>query len=191
MKVSAIKFVATAAIIMLRSPSGEHLGDDDIEGIDDLSDTTVWHRYTAVWNGKVMGTRQLRIDGNLDYGINLVGDFSPFTVANNVHVVFGGQEQSGGVSSGFAGLLYDVPIYNGALSTVGIQGLLNPAGSSGPAPVLTAKSWAGNQIRISWPVAATGYSLQQATNLLGSLDKLRAFQCGGGKGKRALLDLDE
>jgi Concanavalin A-like lectin/glucanases superfamily len=142
-------------------------GDDDIEGIDDLSDTTVWHQYTAVWNG-VMGTRQLYIDGNLDYGINLVSDFSPFTVANNVHLVFGGQEQSGGLTPGFAGLLYDVRIYNGALSTVGIQSLQAPPAVVSTPPILNVQPWTGNQVRISWPVTAAGYSLQQSTNMLGN-----------------------
>jgi hypothetical protein len=143
-------------------------GDDDIEGIVDLSDTSVWHQYTAVWNG-VMGTRQLYIDGNLDAGINLVNDFGPFALANHVHMVFGGQEQSGGLNPGFAGLLYDVRIYNGALSTVGIQNLLNAATSgSGSAPVLSVTPWTGNQVRISWPVSAAGYSLQESPALPGN-----------------------
>jgi hypothetical protein len=62
-----------------------------------------------------------------------------------------------------------VRIYNGALSTVGIQNLLNAATSgSGSAPVLSVTPWTGNQVRISWPVSAAGYSLQESPALPGN-----------------------
>jgi hypothetical protein len=143
------------------------LGADDVEGVDDLSDTSVWHQYTAVWNG-TLGTRQLYIDGVLDPGINLTTDYGPFNLATVYHLVIGGQQASGGdPNNEFAGLIFDVRIYNNALSVAGIQSLQVPPIVS-VAPILTVQSSTANQVRISWPLNAIGYSLQQSTNILGN-----------------------
>ena len=142
-------------------------GPDDVEGTVNLSDTTVWHQYTAVWNGS-LGTRQLYIDGTLDPGINLMADYAPFNLPTSYHLLIGGQQSSGGYPNNeFAGRIYDVRIYDQALSNVGIQRLQVPP-VIGAAPTLTVQAWTGHMVRISWPVAATGYSLQASTNLLGS-----------------------
>ncbi|MEJ0091716.1 MAG: LamG domain-containing protein [Limisphaerales bacterium] len=139
-------------------------GSDDVEGNVDLSDTSVWHQYAAVWNG-TLGTRQLYIDGVLDTGINLTGDSSPFSMANNYHLVIGGQQSSSGYpANAFSGLVYDVRIYNNALSGAGIQNLQTPSSSVTP-PTIIVKAWTGNQVRISWPVSVTGFSLQQSSTL--------------------------
>ncbi len=137
-------------------------GPDDVSGTVDLSDTSVWHQYAAVWNG-VLGTRQLYIDGNLDPGISLTGDTGPFSAASGYHLILGGQQSSSGnPANAFHGLLYDVRIYAGTLSGPGIQGLLTPVVAG---PALTVAKWTGNQVRLSWPASATGFSLQSTTTL--------------------------
>jgi hypothetical protein len=142
-------------------------GADDVEGVDDLSDTSVWHQYTAVWNG-TLGTRQLYTDGAIDPGINLTTDYAPFNLANNYHLVIGGQQASGGdPDNEFAGRIFDVRIYNSALSVAGIQSLQVPPVAGGPL-ILTVQPWTGNQIRLSWPVSFGGYSLQQSRALPGN-----------------------
>ncbi|HEX7652958.1 MAG TPA: LamG domain-containing protein, partial [Verrucomicrobiae bacterium] len=129
-------------------------GADDVQGNVNLADTSVWHHYAAVWNGS-QGSRQLYIDGQLDSGVNLTGDYAPFTAATSYHLVLGGQQSSGGnPNNAFAGRLYDVRVYNNALSPAGVQGLLVPSVVTTPV-VLTVKPWTGNQIRLSWPATAT------------------------------------
>jgi hypothetical protein len=141
-------------------------GPDDAEGNVDLTDTTVWHQYTAVWNGSA-GTRQLYIDGTLDTRVNVTGDTSPFASPSGYHLLIGGQQSSSGnPANAFPGLLFDVRIYNNALSPAGIQSLLSPT-STVIAPNLTVQRSIGQQVRIAWPASAAGYSLQQSTNVLG------------------------
>lgn len=140
-------------------------GGDDVEGNVDVSDTTVWRHYAAVWNGS-LGTRQLFINGVLDTGINLSGDYSPFNKATGYHLLLGGQQSSSGYpNNAFSGLLYDVRFYNGAVSAAGVQNLMLPLA---PTPSLSVKPWTGNQVRLSWPTNAAGYSLQQSVALPGN-----------------------
>ncbi|MGC3959764.1 MAG: LamG domain-containing protein [Verrucomicrobiota bacterium] len=139
-------------------------GDDDVQGQTDLSNTSVWRQYTAVWNGS-LGTRQLYIDGVLDSRINLTGDVGPFNSPSSYHLIIGGQQSSGGYPANrFAGLMYDVRIYAGAVSIVGIQALQIPPV---PQPVLIVQSTPGNQVRLSWPTTAVGFSLQKSVSVNG------------------------
>ena len=81
------------------------------------------------------------------------------------HLALGAREQGGtGFEGFFSGLLFDVRIYNDALSEAKITSLLTAPELP---PSLTIQHWTGNQVRISWPVAAVGFTLQQSSALPG------------------------
>ena len=50
-------------------------GIDSPAGTFNVNDSA-WHHYAAVWDG-IAGTRQLYVDGTLDSGVNLTGDYGP------------------------------------------------------------------------------------------------------------------
>ena len=82
------------------SPAGTMLNVND----------NAWHHYAAVWDG-IAGTRQLYVDGTLDPGVNLTGDYGPsVTIASFEYLVFGGRDL-GGVRSFTPCLLNDVRVY--------------------------------------------------------------------------------
>jgi len=90
-----------------------------------------------------------------------LGDSPPLSLASAYHLGIGARERSdhSGFEDQFAGLIYDVRIYDNALSESAIQSLLVPP------PVLTIQPWTGNQVRISWSIAAAGFTLQQSFGL--------------------------
>lgn len=138
-------------------------GNDDPEGATDISDAaTTWHHFAAIWNS-TLGIRQLYIDGVLDTGVNLVNDLPPLALASGYHLMIGARENSGhnGIDDQFAGLIYDVRVYQGTLSEPVIKALLVPP------PALTIQPWPGNQARISWSTNATGFALQATGALPG------------------------
>jgi len=134
------------------SPAGSMLNVND----------KAWHHYAAVWDG-VAGTRQLYVDGTLDPGINLTGDYGPSAnIATFEYLVFGGRDL-GGVASFTPCLLNDVRIYRIALNQSEVLALL-PASST---PTLNSRNVAGSGLRLAWPIANYGYKLQQSASLRG------------------------
>jgi hypothetical protein len=135
------------------SPAGTMLNVND----------NAWHHYAAVWDG-IAGTRQLYVDGTLDPGINLTGDYGPSSnIAAFEYLVFGGRDL-GGLESYTPCLLNDVRIYRLALSQAEVLALL-PAS---PRPNLASRNAAASGLRIAWPVASFGYRLQTAASPTGA-----------------------
>lgn len=124
-----------------------------------------WHHFAAVWDG-VTGSRKCYVDGVLDLNVNLSGDFGPMNLAPGHHVGIGTREQggTGSYEAWFNGRLFDVRIYNYAITPAEVAALIAPMPTS---PTLTIQAWTGNQVRISWPVSFTGFSIQQSTALPG------------------------
>jgi hypothetical protein len=136
----------------LDSPAGTMINVND----------NAWHHYAAVWDG-IAGTRQLYVDGTLDPGVNLTGDYGPSSnVASFEYLVFGGRDL-GGLGSFTPCRLNDMRIYRLALSQAEVLALL-PAG---PPPKLAGRSSGASGLRISWPVASFGYRLQTSASLTG------------------------
>jgi hypothetical protein len=138
---------------------GAGAGNDDPNGSINITDGN-WHHFAAVWNG-ITGTRKCYVDGVLDPNINLVGDTGPMSLAPNHHLGLGVRE-GGAFESWFNGKLYDVRIYNYAISASTVTALVSPVAGR---PTLAVNRWPGNQLRISWPTSYTGFTLQQTTNL--------------------------
>jgi hypothetical protein len=134
------------------SPAGTMLNVND----------TTWHHYAAVWDG-IAGTRQLYVDGTVDPGVNLTGDYGPSSnIAAFEYLAFGGRD-TGGLGSFTPSLLNDVRIYRVALSQAEVLALL-PAST---APKLATRNTRANGLRLAWPVANYGYRLQQSGSLGG------------------------
>jgi hypothetical protein len=126
-----------------------------------VNDTT-WHHYAAVWDG-IAGTRQLYVDGTLDPGVNLTGDYGPsVNIATFEYLVFGGRDL-GGVGSFTPCLLNDVRVYRIALSQAEVLALL----PTSPAPKLASRNAGASGLRIAWPIASYGYRLQTSASLSG------------------------
>jgi Concanavalin A-like lectin/glucanases superfamily len=124
---------------------------------------SAWHHYAAVWDG-IAGTRQLFVDGTLDPGVNLTGDYGPSgNIASFEYLTFGARDL-GGVGSFTPCLLNDVRIYRMALSQAEVLALL-PAS---PAPTLASRNAGISGLRIAWPAASFGYRLQKLANLGGT-----------------------
>ena len=124
---------------------------------------TAWHHYAAVWDG-IAGTRQLYVDGTLDPGVNLTGDYGPSSnIAAFEYLVFGGRDL-GGLGSFTPCLLNDVRIYRMALSQAEVLALL-PAS---PRPKLASRNAGASGLRIAWPVANFGYRLQTSASPTGA-----------------------
>jgi hypothetical protein len=134
------------------SPAGTMLDVDD----------TAWHHYAAVWDG-IAGTRQLYVDGTLDPGVNLTGDYGPsVNIASYEYLAFGARDL-GSVGSFTPCLLNDVRVYRMALSQAEVLALL-PAS---PSPKLASRNAGASGLRISWPIETFGYRLQTSASLTG------------------------
>jgi hypothetical protein len=124
---------------------------------------TAWHHFAAAWDG-IAGTRQLYVDGTLDPGVNLTGDYGPSSnIAAFEYLVFGGRDL-GGLGSYTPCLLNDVRIYRIALSQAEVLALL-PASTR---PKLANRNAGASGLRIAWPVASFGYRLQTAASPTGA-----------------------
>jgi hypothetical protein len=121
-----------------------------------------WHHYAAIWDG-IAGTRQLYVDGIVDPGVDLAGDYGPSgKVASWEYLVLGGSDL-GGVDSFTPCLLNDVRIYALALSRAEVLALL----PSSPPPSLASRNAGVTGLRISWPLPSYGYKLQKSASLTG------------------------
>jgi len=136
------------------------------DGAEDMIATSTsvyngnWHHVAAVWDG-YNGIRQVYVDGAIDPGMTLTGDYGPYDMASNHHLVIGGEEnntvsQPFGLQNSFIGAkVYDLRIYNYPLTSVQVNALMTPP--SGPR--LTAQLVAG-QVQLSWSDAYPGYGVQ-------------------------------
>ena len=97
-------------------------GADDPAGTVNINDGA-WHHFAAVWDGTA-GTRQLYVDGVLDTGNSLTGDFGPMADPSGSALCLGARD-NGGLGSYFTGKLYDVRIYNNPLSQAEVFQLVN------------------------------------------------------------------
>jgi hypothetical protein len=149
----------TEAFTVRGTASGNYDGVGSVTIIDGQ-----WHHFAGVWDG-VTGIRKCYVDGVLDPSINLVGDFAPMSMAPNHHVGIGARESSttGSFESWFNGKLYDVRIYNYAITPADVTALLSGA----PKPTLKIQHWTGNQVRIAWPTSLTGYGIEQSSTVSG------------------------
>jgi hypothetical protein len=149
----------TEAFTVRGTASGNYDGVGSVTIIDGQ-----WHHFAGVWDG-VTGIRKCYVDGVLDPSVNLVGDFAPMSMAPNHHVGIGARESSttGSFESWFNGKLYDVRIYNYAITPAEVTALLSGA----PKPTLKIQHWTGNQVRIAWPTSLTGYGIEQSPTVSG------------------------
>jgi len=122
-----------------------------------------WHHYVGIWD-QASGTRRLYVDGLFSHVVNN-NPSQTMSMAPGKHLSLGAREQGGsGFEGFFAGLLFDVRIYNDALSEAKITSLLT---APPVPPTLTIQNWTGNQVRISWPTSFTGYVIEQSSALPG------------------------
>ena len=98
------------------------------------SDNTTWHHYAATYSA-LTRMRNLYMDGVLvGQQTNLAASYA---LAANKHIVIGGQQQTTAGFTGFArAYIYDVRIYNYALSQ-GEIGQLNGIPAGTPAQIIT------------------------------------------------------
>lgn len=140
---------------------------EDNGGTTGLLYNGAWHHVAAVWDG-YGGTRKLYVDGVLEPAINLTGDFGPFDLAKNHHLILGSEDNNSVVNpavgqNGYLhGQLYEVRIFNYPLSVPQVQGLMAPE-----VPALTVVRTGPGTITVSWPSAALGYVLQTSSGVAG------------------------
>jgi hypothetical protein len=123
-----------------------------------------WHHYVGTYDS-VTSNRVLYVDGIVRSVTTTNG---PYTLSPNSRLVLGGRFDPPGVTNAIVGtanftggLLYDVRIYNTALSGAQVASLAVP-----PPPALNLTRTAGNpgEMVLSW---LNGGKLLQATNILG------------------------
>lgn len=121
-----------------------------------------WHHFAGVWD-QFTGTRALYVDGVLSHFV-YNNPVQALSQAPGKHLALGAREGGGTDFEGyFSGLLYDVRVYNYSLTSQQVAAVANPPAQ----PVLSVKAWTGQQVRIAWPSAFTGYSLQQSSTASG------------------------
>jgi hypothetical protein len=145
-------------------------GYEDVQGTTGLVYDGNWHHVAAVYDGYA-GTRQLYVDGVLEPTINLTGDFGPFALAPNHHLIFGSQDNNSvtapavGSNGYLGGEMYDVRIYNYPLTMLQIQGVMTPPAK----PSLTVVRTGPSTLQISWPSSAAGYVPYTSTSVSGGV----------------------
>jgi hypothetical protein len=144
---------------------GTSSGNADGVGSVFVTDANQWRHFVGVWNG-VTGTRKCYVDGVLDPSVDLTGDYAPMTMAPNHHLAIGTRAAAGdgNYEGWFSGKLYDVRVYNYAITAEEAAAL---AGLSPSNPKLTIQKWTGNQIRVSWPASFTGYTILKSSSVSG------------------------
>jgi hypothetical protein len=147
------RFFGSQRLFTMRG-TGSPGGDDQSSSIS--SNDGQWHHYAATFD-TASGLRQLYTDGQL--GLQTFGN-GPYAQATAQHLVLGGRDNAGGNNFGqyFTGLLYDVRVYNYALSQTQVR---NVARLTPPSP--TRQVVNGNQLELTWPWG----TLLGATNILG------------------------
>lgn len=121
-----------------------------------------WHHFVGIWD-QASGSRRLYVDGVYSHTVNN-NPAQVISQAPGAHLVFGAlEDENGGLWDGryVSCMLFDVRIYQYALSDYRIQSLQTP---SVDLPELTVQSTTGNQIRISWPASYTGFVLEKSAD---------------------------
>jgi glucuronoarabinoxylan endo-1,4-beta-xylanase len=149
------------------------LGTDPNGNPDDMATRSIaigtgnktWHFYAGTFDG-ISGNRDLYIDGVL--AASETGN-KPYFAATGEHLCIGGKDSPPGNSFGnyFTGEIYDVRVYNYALSQSQVATVGNLVPSFSTCQVVTAVSGVqspnGAGLVLAWPYG----TLLQATNLLG------------------------
>ena len=119
-----------------------------------------WHHFAGVWDG-ITGIRKCYVDGVLDPNVNLVGDFAPMSMAPNHHMGIGAREAStpGSFEAWFNGKLYDVRIYNYAITQADVASLAGHVS-------LTVRAGDNHTVILTWPTT-TGFVLRTNTAVTG------------------------
>lgn len=94
---------------------------------------TAWHHFVATWDNWT-GLRKLYVDGQLSLWVGQ--DYGPLPPASNDYLVIGGEDLAGVPSSAtskidancFKGAMYDVRVYNYALSAGEVKTVMMPSG---------------------------------------------------------------
>ncbi len=139
-------------------------------GTDDPTDASSlnvnnnnWHYFDATWEG-VAGVRHLYVDNVL--WSTVTGDTGPFTLATTCHLMLGGKQNynsngtQGTYGNWFAGKLYDVRFYSGALTTAEVA--YNFIGAN---TMSLAKSGTNNVLELAQWLPAVGTSVIRAVDL--------------------------
>ena len=119
-----------------------------------------WHQYTGTYSAST-GVRSLYLDGVLVATQTGQGPYSPTRAS---HLMIGGKDNGTGISFGnyFTGAIYDVRVYNYALSQSQLAAVV-----PGLTPSFTSRQFTtganGGQLVMSWPFG----TLLQATNVAG------------------------
>ena len=126
-----------------------------------MSATTTGITMRASWD-QLTGTRALYVDGVLSHVV-YNSPYQVVSLATSQSLALGARANGGTLATTlyFSGLLYDVRIYDYPLDEAEVTSLITPPLG---APTLTVQRWTGNQVRISWPAAITGYWLEQSSN---------------------------
>jgi len=99
---------------------------------------TTWHHFTATWDNW-SGLRKLYVDGKLSDWLG--NDYGPLPEPSYDYLTIGGEDSCGGTPNNgttmptidnncFKGAMYDVRVYNYALSASEIQTVMNPNATS-------------------------------------------------------------
>jgi hypothetical protein len=131
-------------------------GDADPYPTDGF-DLSQWHYYAGTYDTGT-GLRNLYVDGKLE---NQQTGQAPYTLASGSRLMIGARD-NGGIGNYYTGNLYDVRIYNYALtqSEVAILGNSKPTFTS----EVTTDGSGNKQLVITFPYG----TLLEATNLMGS-----------------------
>lgn len=114
-----------------------------------------WHHFVAVWDQST-ATRTLYVDGVLSHTVFNASEQS-MSLAAGTHLGLGGRQGSGsGFESYFAGLLFDVRIYNNAFEQQDVFDLIPQ-----PAPQGLAATPGNSKVSLTWTPTpgATGYTV--------------------------------
>jgi hypothetical protein len=139
---------------------------EDANGSTKISDGK-WHHFAAIWDG-VAGTRKFYVDGVLDPNINFTNDFGPMPNPN-ANPLGLGERYTGGAGSSpgnfLSGILYDVRVYNYAVSTNTIVTVMTPTASFTTInPVaLTLSQGVTNQLTVGVTLAPSANTNQAYT----------------------------
>ena len=152
----------------LRRMGGDPIAGFTLRGVDNddgwgssinVNDNPAkWHHFAGVWD-QLTGTRALYVDGVLSHLV-YNNPSQTMSLATGKHLALGAREGGGPDFEGyFSGLLFDVRIYDYRLTAQQVTSLV--VGH----PTLKIQRWTGNQVRISWPTAFSGFSIQQSSLL--------------------------
>jgi Concanavalin A-like lectin/glucanases superfamily len=115
-----------------------------------------WHHFLGVWDG-VNGNRSLYVDGVLSPTIT--GQSVPMSAAPAAHMALGVRGyEDGGLGNWFKGLLYDVRMYNTALTASDAVELVGAVLASPPSLSLVSPSPNTNLITIVVPTSVVATS---------------------------------